>query len=187
MSGRQIMSADEVRRATVRIGHEIVEKQAGTANLALVGILQRGLPLAQRMAESIREHAGTEIPVGGLDVSAFRDDGQAEGRRPHDPPGELPFAVEGLTIVLVDDVLYTGRTIRAALDALVSLGRPGAVRLAVLVDRGHRELPIRADHVGKNVPTARDERVLVRLTEVDGDDSVEIERLSPAATGAPSA
>lgn len=181
MSARQIMSADEVRRALVRIGHEVVERHGGTEDLALMGILRRGDVLATRIAEAIREHHGADVPTGGLDVSPYRDD------RPGslDPDaaaairerGRLPFDASGRTVVLVDDVLFTGRTVRAALDALRDLGRPAAVRLAVLVDRGHREVPIRADHVGRNVPTARDERVVAQLSETnDEEDQVLIVR-----------
>jgi pyrimidine operon attenuation protein/uracil phosphoribosyltransferase len=181
------MSADELRRATVRISHEIVEKQAGTASLVLVGIQRRGVPLAQRIAAAIGEHEGAEIRVGALDITFYRDDLSMIAQQPIVKGTHLPFDLNGLTIVLVDDVLYTGRTIRAALDALMDFGRPAAVRLAVLVDRGHRELPIRADHVGKNVPTSREETVRVHVAEVDGEDGVEIERMVPDASGAPAA
>jgi pyrimidine operon attenuation protein/uracil phosphoribosyltransferase len=167
------MSADDVRRALVRIGHEIVERHGGTNALALVGIRRRGDVLASRLATVIAELHGVSVPTAALDVSAYRDD------RPGslDPDAAaairerpvMPFDVPRSTVVLVDDVLYTGRTIRAALDALVDLGRPAAVRLAVLVDRGHREIPIRADYVGRNVPTARDELVSTHLAGVDGD------------------
>ncbi|MFM2106641.1 MAG: hypothetical protein RL338_1673 [Chloroflexota bacterium] len=181
MSGRQIMTADEIRRAVVRISHEIVEKQGGTASLALVGIQRRGVPLARRIAAAIAEHEGSEVPVGALDITFYRDDLSLIAASPVVKGTDLPFDPNGLTVVLVDDVLYTGRTIRAAMDALVDFGRPRAIRLAVLVDRGHRELPIRADHVGKNVPTSREEVVKVRIEEIDGVDEVEIERLAPAA------
>ncbi|MDQ6793664.1 MAG: bifunctional pyr operon transcriptional regulator/uracil phosphoribosyltransferase PyrR [Chloroflexota bacterium] len=184
MSGRQIMTADEIRRATIRLSHEIVEKQAGTGDLALIGIQRRGVPLARRIAESIKEHEGAVIPVGALDITFYRDDLSLVAQQPVVKGTDLPFDLNGLTVVLVDDVLYTGRTIRAAMDALVDFGRPQAIRLAVLVDRGHRELPIRADHVGKNVPTSREELVRVHLTEVDGEDGVDIERLATAAVGA---
>ncbi len=170
------MTADEVRRALIRISHEIVEKHGGTDGLALVGIQTRGVPLAQRLAGAIEHHEGLRPPVGSLDISFHRDDIAASARQPQVKGTDLPFALESSTLVIVDDVLYTGRTVRAALDALVEIGRPRAVRLAVLVDRGHRELPIRADHVGKNVPTSRDEVIRVRLTETDGDDEVVIER-----------
>ena len=177
MSGRQIMTADEIRRATTRLSHEIVEKQAGTAGLMLIGIQRRGVPLARRIAASIAEHEDVDVPVGALDITFYRDDLSLIAEQPIVKGTELPSGIDGRTIVLVDDVLYTGRTIRAAMDALVDFGRPQAIRLAVLVDRGHRELPIRADHVGKNVPTSREEIVKVLLEEMDGMDSVEIERL----------
>jgi pyrimidine operon attenuation protein/uracil phosphoribosyltransferase len=177
MSGRRIMTSDDVRRAVVRISHEIVEKHAGTAQLVLVGIQRRGVPLAHRLADSIAEHESERLPVGALDITFHRDDLARLGESPVVKGTDLPFEIEGQTVVLVDDVLYTGRTVRAALDALREFGRPRAVRLAVLVDRGHRELPIRADHVGKNVPTSRDEVVRVRVREVDGEDAVDLEQL----------
>jgi pyrimidine operon attenuation protein/uracil phosphoribosyltransferase len=180
MTGRQIMTADEIRRATVRISHEIVEKQAGTAGLALVGIQRRGVPLAHRIADSIAEHEGVVLPVGALDITFYRDDLSLVAQQPLVKGTDLPFDLNGATVVLVDDVLYTGRTIRAAMDALVDFGRPQAIRLAVLIDRGHRELPIRADHVGKNVPTSREEIVRVHLAETDGEDGVDIERVAGA-------
>ena len=178
------MTADEIRRATIRISHEIVEKQAGTEGLVLVGIQRRGVPLARRLAAAIGEHEGADIPVGALDITFYRDDLSLVAQQPVVKGTELPFDLNGRTIVLVDDVLYTGRTIRAAMDALVDFGRPQAIRLAVLVDRGHRELPIRADHVGKNVPTSREELVRVHLEEIDHQDGVDIERLEPATVGA---
>ncbi len=181
MSGRQIMTADEIRRATIRLSHEIVEKQAGTDGLLLIGIQRRGVPLARRIAEAIAENEGATVPVGALDITFYRDDLSLIAQQPIVKGTELPMGIDGRTVVLVDDVLYTGRTIRAAMDALVDFGRPQAIRLAVLVDRGHRELPIRADHVGKNVPTSREELVKVHLEETDGEDAVEIERLAPAA------
>ena len=177
MTGRQIMTADEIRRATIRISHEIVEKQAGTAGLALVGIQRRGVPLAHRIAEAIAEHESVTLPVGALDITFYRDDLSLVAQQPLVKGTDLPFDLNGATVVLVDDMLYTGRMIRAAMDALVDFGRPQAIRLAVLIDRGHRELPIRADHVGKNVPTSREELVRVHLAETDGDDSVDIERV----------
>jgi len=170
------MTSDEVRRALVRIGHEIVEKHGGTDDLALVGIERRGVPLAHRLAEVIEANEGVRLPVGSLDITFYRDDLTLVDRQPRLKSTTLPFDPAATTIVIVDDVLYTGRTIRAAMDALVDQGRPAAVRLAVLVDRGHRELPIRADHVGKNVPTSRDEVVHVRIAEVDEVDEVVIER-----------
>ena len=184
MSGRQIMTADEIRRATVRLSHEIVEKQAGTEGLLLIGIQRRGVPLAQRIAEAIAENEGAEVPVGALDITFYRDDLSMVAQQPVVKGTDLPFDLNGATVVLVDDVLYTGRTIRAAMDALVDFGRPQAIRLAVLVDRGHRELPIRADHVGKNVPTSREEVVRVHVAEIDGEDAVLIDRVVEAEPAA---
>ena len=182
---RRIMTSDEVRRALVRIGHEIVEKHGGTDDLALVGIERRGVPLARRIADVIESNEGVRLPVGSLDITFYRDDLSMVAQQPVVKGTELPSGIDGKTVILVDDVLYTGRTIRAAMDALVDFGRPQAIRLAVLVDRGHRELPIRADHVGKNVPTSREELVKVHLEEIDGEDGVEIERLVPEPTAEP--
>ena len=183
MTGRRIMTADEIRRATIRLSHEIVEKQAGTDGLMLIGIQRRGVPLAQRIAASIAENEGVDVPVGALDITFYRDDLSMIAPQPVVKGTELPSGIDGQTIILVDDVLFTGRTVRAAMDALVDFGRPQAIRLAVLVDRGHRELPIRADHIGKNVPTSREELVKVHLEETDGEDDVEIMRIvnSPMA------
>ena len=177
------MTAEDVRRATIRISHEIVEKHAGTDGLALVGIQRRGVPLAHRIASAIRENEGVDVPVGALDITFYRDDLSLVAQQPIVKGTDIAFDLNGRTIVLVDDVLYTGRTIRAAMDALIDYGRPQAIRLAVLVDRGHRELPIRADHVGKNVPTSREEVVKVTLEETDGEDAVEIERRPGADAG----
>jgi pyrimidine operon attenuation protein/uracil phosphoribosyltransferase len=176
VTARQIMTDDELRRALVRISHEVVEKHGGTERLALVGILRRGVPLAQRLRDLIEVHEGVRLPVGTLDITFHRDDRARVSRQPEVKRTDLPFPLESSTLVVVDDVLYTGRTVRAAMDALMDHGRPAAVRLAVLVDRGHRELPIRADHVGKNVPTSREEVIRVHLREVDGSDEVVIER-----------
>src|SRR5919198_5834467 len=175
---RLIMTAEEIRRATVRISHEIVEKQAGTEGLVLIGIQRRGVPLARRLAGAIAEHEAVELPVGALDITFYRDDLSLIAQQPIVKGTALPFDLNGATIVLVDDVLYTGRTIRAAMDALVDFGRPKAIRLAVLIDRGHRELPIRADHVGKNVPTSREETVRVHVEEFDDEDAVELEHVA---------
>jgi pyrimidine operon attenuation protein/uracil phosphoribosyltransferase len=181
MDARQIMTADEIRRAIVRLSHEVVERQAGTAGLVLVGIQRRGVPLATRLAAAIAEHERETVPVGALDITFYRDDLSLIAQHPIVKGTAIPVDLNGKTVVLADDVLYTGRTIRAAMDALVDFGRPEAIRLVVLVDRGHRELPIRADHVGKNVPTSRDELVRVHLTETDGEDAVWIERRDEAA------
>ncbi len=184
MTGRQILTPDELRRAIVRISHEIVEKQAGTDDLVLVGIQRRGVPLATRIAEAIAANEGSRPPTAALDITFHRDDLALREGTPVVKGTDIPFDLADRTVVLVDDVLFTGRTVRAAMDALVEHGRPRAIRLAVLVDRGHRELPIRADHVGKNVPTSREEVVRVRLSEIDGEDGVWIERLSPVPAGA---
>ena len=180
MTGRRIMAGEDVRRATIRISHEIIEKQAGTDGLVLIGIQRRGVPLAHRIAAAIREHEGVDVPVGALDITFYRDDLSLVAQQPIVKGTAIGFDLNGRTVVLVDDVLYTGRTIRAAMDALIDFGRPQAIRLAVLVDRGHRELPIRADHVGKNVPTSREEVVRVMLEETDGEDAVDIERVATA-------
>ncbi len=166
-----VFDADDLRRAHTRIAHEIVERNHGAHDLILVGLYTRGVAVARRLASAIESFEGVDVPVGALDVAFYRDD---IGLRPVHPLGstEVPADVTGRTVVLVDDVLFTGRTVRAALDALTELGRPIAVQLAVLVDRGHRELPIRADFVGKNLPTKRAEDVRVRLAEVDGGDDV---------------
>jgi pyrimidine operon attenuation protein/uracil phosphoribosyltransferase len=179
MNERLILDRDGVRRILVRIAHEIVERNGGTDELVLVGIRSRGVPIARRLAALIEEHEGTSLTVGSLDITYYRDDLTKLAHAPIVKRSDLGPAVSGHTVVLVDDVLYTGRTVRAALDALTDHGRPRAVRLAVLVDRGHRELPIRPDHVGKNLPTARDEIVHVRLLETDGVDQVVITRPLP--------
>ena len=168
----EILSKDGLDRSLRRISHEILERNATSLDdLALVGVLTRGVPLARRIAENIRRFEGLEVPVGSLDITLHRDD-LGDGKEPEVHGSRLPFDVAGKTVVLVDDVLYTGRTSRAAMDALLEMGRPAAIRLAILVDRGHRELPIRADYVGKNVPTSRAETVRVKLVETDGEDGV---------------
>jgi pyrimidine operon attenuation protein/uracil phosphoribosyltransferase len=181
MTGRRIMTAEEIRRAAIRISHEVVEKHGGTGGLVLVGIQRRGVPLARRIAGAIAEHEGVELAVGALDITFYRDDLSLVAQQPVVKGTDIPFDLNGRTVVLVDDVLYTGRTIRAAMDALVDFGRPQAIRLAVLVDRGPPELPIRADHVGKNVPTSREEIVHVLLEEIDGEDAVTIDRIAVVA------
>jgi len=172
-SGRLLDGAG-VRRALVRIAHEVLERNKGARDVALVGIAARGDDLARRMAEEVRRIEGAEVPVGVLDITFYRDDIGLRAEAPEVHETRIPFDVTGRTVVLVDDVLYTGRTIRAAMDALIDLGRPRAIQLAVLVDRGHRELPIRADYVGKNVPTRADDLVRVLTSETDGQDAVEV-------------
>ncbi len=162
-----VMSADEIRRAIVRISHEIVEQNAGVVDLMLVGMRTRGVPLAERLAAAIREFEGETVGVGALDISLYRDDLSTRGTKVEVRPSEMPQDVADKRLVLVDDVLYTGRSIRAALDALIDYGRPERIQLAVLVDRGHRELPIRPDYVGKNLPTRRGEMVDVNENGVD--------------------
>ena len=167
----RVLTPDGIDRSLRRVSHEILERNAPSLeSLALVGVLTRGAPLAQRISENLQRFEGLVVPVGSLDITLHRDD--LSGDEPEVKGSRIPFDVSGKTVVLVDDVLYTGRTARAAMDALLELGRPAAIRLAVLVDRGHRELPIRADFVGKNVPTARGQRVLVNLEETDGEDGV---------------
>lgn len=167
-----VLNADNVSRSLRRISHEILERNASNLdNLAIVGVLTRGAPLAYRIAENIRHFEGLDLPVGSLDITQHRDDLSSE-EEPGLMGSDVPFGVEALNVVLVDDVLFTGRTSRAAMEALLELGRPASIQLAILVDRGHRELPVRADYVGKNIPTARGERVRVRLAETDGEDGV---------------
>ena len=172
MPDSAVMSPDDVRRAIVRIAHEIVEQNQGCRDLILVGMQTRGVPLARRIAGAIREFENEDVHVGALDIGLYRDDLPSRGTQVEIKPSELPDDIAGKRVVLVDDVLYTGRSIRAALDALIDYGRPQCIQLAVLVDRGHRELPIRADYVGKNIPTSREDEVLVHLEETDGTDQV---------------
>jgi len=176
----QIIDAEGINRSLTRIAHEVLEKNKGTEDLVLIGIRRRGVPLARRLAEKIREIEGKSVPVGILDITLYRDDLTTRADQPVVEKTEVPFPVKGKRVVLVDDVIYTGRTARAALDAVMDLGRPQMIQLAVLVDRGHRELPIRPDYVGKNVPTSRREIISVRLQEVDGKDEVVIEELEEA-------
>jgi pyrimidine operon attenuation protein/uracil phosphoribosyltransferase len=172
-----VMDADRISRSLTRIAHEILERNRGVEELALVGIRTRGVPLARRLAHAIHEINQHDVPTGALDITLYRDDlmRTAVGAQPVIHKTEIPFSIDDKKILLVDDVLYTGRTIRAALDALIEFGRPKAIQLVVLVDRGHRELPIKADYVGKNLPTSLSQSVQVRLTEVDGRDEVEIQ------------
>jgi pyrimidine operon attenuation protein/uracil phosphoribosyltransferase len=173
----EVMDADRMSRALTRIAHEILERNRGLGELALVGIRTRGVPIAKRLARALREINGDDVPTGALDITLYRDDlmRNAVGPQPVIRKTEIPFSIDDRKIMLVDDVLYTGRTIRAALDALIDYGRPRAIQLVVLVDRGHRELPIKADYVGKNLPTSLKQSVQVRLLEVDGVDEVVIE------------
>ena len=171
MSGEPHLGPDEIGRTVRRLAHEIVENNRGTGGLVLVGLLSRGVPLATRLAAAIEEFEGTAIPVGSLDIGLYRDDVTRRKAPPSLRPSSLP-GIDGATVVLVDDVLFTGRSIRAAMDALVDFGRPARVRLAVLIDRGHREIPIRPDFVGKNIPTALVQSVRVHLRELDGEDAV---------------
>ena len=176
-SAAVIMDADEMRRAWTRIAHEVLEKNRGIENLAVVGILRKGAPLARRLAETMERIEGRPVPCGELDISLYRDDFRTY--QPHVGTTQIPFDIEGKRLVLVDDVAFTGRTVRAALGALIDLGRPAVTQLAVLVDRGHRELPIRPDYVGKNLPTGRREFVQVFLSELDGEDKVVIHKEAP--------
>jgi pyrimidine operon attenuation protein/uracil phosphoribosyltransferase len=177
-----LMDADRMSRTLTRIAHEIVERNRGVAQVALVGVRTRGVPLARRIGRTLREITGQEVPTGALDITLYRDDlmRHTVGPQPVVRRTEIPFSIDNRRILLVDDVLYTGRTVRAALDALIDFGRPSVIQLVVLVDRGHRELPVKADYVGKNVPTSRSETVRVRLAEVDGADEVVVEK-DPAA------
>ncbi len=176
MPEKVILNQQDIRRALSRIAHEIVEKNHGCDGLVFIGLRTRGVPLAMRIAAGIKRFEGVEIPVGTLDINLYRDDIFSLDWQPTVLPTVMPTDIAGKSIILVDDVLYTGRSIRAAMDALIDFGRPRSIQLAVLVDRGHRELPIRADYVGKNMPTAMDEEVEVRLKEVDGRDEVAIIR-----------
>ncbi len=171
----RVMDSDDLRRAITRIAHEILERNGGVHNLAIIGIQTRGSYLARRVATAIHEIEDTSVHVGVLDITLYRDDFHSIAEQPVVNESDIPFDVQGKTIVLVDDVLYTGRTVRAALDEIVDFGRPKSVQLAVIVDRGHRELPIRADYVGKNVPTSASEIVALRMTEKDGADEVLIQ------------
>ena len=174
-----LMDAADIARALRRLAHEIAERERGASNLILLGVPARGVPLAHRIAANLEEIEGVRVPVGSLDVGLYRDDYSTHRVALH--ATSVPGDIEGKVVILVDDVLFTGRTTRAALDALNDFGRPAAVRLAVLVDRGHRELPIRADFAGKNVPTARDESVQVLVEELDGTDAVRLEKPQPGA------
>ena len=173
---KQIMDQDGMNRALIRISHEVLERNKGTQDLVLVGIRRRGLPLAQRIAQNIRKIEGVDIPVGGLDITFYRDDLSQEWEQPVCKGNDFTFEVNKKVVLLVDDVLFTGRTARAAMEAVMDLGRPARIQLAVLIDRGHRELPISADYVGKNFPTAKEEQVVVCVKEFDASNQVLLQR-----------
>ncbi len=177
MAERVILTGQDLRRALARIAHEIVERNHGVDGLVLVGLRTRGVPLARRLAKILQELESVAVPLGELDITLYRDDLARRRLQPRVGPSDVPVSLTDRTVVLVDDVLFTGRSVRAALDAVMDFGRPSSVQLAVLIDRGHRELPIRPDYVGKNVPTALDEEVQVRLEETDGVDEVVIRRI----------
>ena len=170
---RHVLDAGQIGRAIVRIAHEVIES---AENFRLVGVRTRGVPMARRLAEAVKEATGTDVSVGSLDINLYRDDLTTVAAQPVVRPTDLGFPIDDTVVILVDDVLYTGRTTRAAMDALADFGRPRKIKLAVLIDRGHRELPIRADYVGRNIPTGRDETVRVRFKETDGVDGVVIDR-----------
>ena len=174
-AGKSVLGPDEIRRALTRIGHEILERTNGAGDVVLLGIPTRGVPLARRLAARLAETEGVEAPVGSLDITLYRDDLRLRPARTLGHTEVPDSGIDGMVVILVDDVLYSGRTVRAALDALSDIGRPRAVQLAVLVDRGHRELPIRPDYVGKNLPTSKREAVRVALTETDGEDGVTLQ------------
>lgn len=178
---RVVLNGEEIARALTRMAHEVVERNKGASNLVILGIPSRGVPLAKRLAQRIEDIENIAVPSGSLDVTMYRDDLRLKPARALEHTDIPSNGVDGKIVVLVDDVLFSGRTIRAALTALDDIGRPQAVRLVVLVDRGHRQVPIRADHVGKNLPTALSEKVQVRLAEVDGDDGVMIGTAAPEA------
>ena len=174
MTKKIIMAAEDIRRTQARIAHEIIERNKSTEHLVLVGMRTRGVPLARRLAANIESLEGEKVPVGALDFRLYRDDIPSTNRQPIVKSTDIPVNIDSKAIVLVDDVLYTGRSARSAMDALIDLGRPCSIQLAVLVDRGHREMPIRADYIGKNIPSSRYEEIKVRLVETDGIDEVAI-------------
>lgn len=179
MTKKIIMTAEDIGRSLARIAHEIIERNRTTEHLVLVGMRTRGVPLAKRLVANMEDFEGLKIPVGALDISLYRDDLSLLDKQPTVQRTDIPVSIDGKSVVLVDDVLYTGRSARAAMDALIDLGRPRSIQLAVLVDRGHRELPIRADYVGKNIPSARDEEIQVQMVETDAIDGVFIVKNSP--------
>ncbi|MFJ3331991.1 bifunctional pyr operon transcriptional regulator/uracil phosphoribosyltransferase PyrR [Enterococcus sp. NPDC086594] len=175
MAAKEVVDAVTMKRALTRITYEIIERNRGIDNLVLVGIKTRGIYIAQRIAERLKQLEGVEVPVGELDITLYRDDKKAEDD-PEIHSSDIPTTIDGKEVILIDDVLFTGRTIRAALDAIMDIGRPKRISLAVLVDRGHRELPIRADFVGKNIPTALSEEIIVEMEESDGSDRIMINK-----------
>jgi pyrimidine operon attenuation protein/uracil phosphoribosyltransferase len=175
----ELIDGEGLRRAISRIAHEIIERNGGAKSIVLVGIRRRGVPIAKRIAAKILEFEEVEVPVGALDITLYRDDLQMIAHQPVVSGTEIPFDIDERVVVLVDDVLFTGRTVRAALDELIDFGRPRAIQLAVIVDRGHREIPIRADFVGKNVPTSKREVIMVNVQEIDKHDGVSIGELLP--------
>jgi pyrimidine operon attenuation protein/uracil phosphoribosyltransferase len=179
MTEKVLMTEEDIRRTLARIAHEIIERSKSLDNIVLIGMYTRGVPLAKRLALNIQKYTNSLVPVGSLDIIRYRDDLPNKENLPKVTRTEVPFSVVGKSVILVDDVLYTGRSIRAAMDAIIDLGRPQSIQLIVLIDRGHRELPIRADYVGKNLPSARDEEIAVKLKETDGIDEVAI--VTPAA------
>ncbi len=174
MTKKIIMIQEDIKRSLARVAHEIIERNKTTEHLVLVGMRTRGVPLAKRLAANMEDLESLKIPVGALDISLYRDDLSSLNPQPTVQHTDIPVNIDGKSVVLVDDVLYTGRSTRAAMDALIDLGRPQSIQLAVLIDRGHRELPIRADYVGKNIPSSRDEEIQVQLEETDGIDEVVI-------------
>ncbi len=179
MTAKLVMTPDDIKRSLARVAHEIIERNKSTEHLVLVGMRTRGVPLAKRLVANLEDLGGSRIPVGALDISLYRDDLTSQNRQPTVQRTDIPVSINGRSVVLVDDVLYTGRSTRASMDALIDLGRPRSIQLAVLVDRGHRELPIRADFVGKNIPSSRDEEIQVQLVETDGIDGVVIVKNNP--------
>ncbi|MEG1503575.1 bifunctional pyr operon transcriptional regulator/uracil phosphoribosyltransferase PyrR [Enterococcus sp. 22-H-5-01] len=176
MYKKEVVDEVTMKRALTRITYEIIERNKGVQDIVLIGIKTRGIFIAQRIAERLKQLEHIEVPVGELDITLYRDDKKAEEDEPELHSSDIPFSIEGKEVILVDDVLFTGRTIRAALDAVIDLGRPNRISLAVLVDRGHRELPIRADYVGKNIPTALTEEIIVEVEENDGQDRILIQK-----------
>jgi pyrimidine operon attenuation protein/uracil phosphoribosyltransferase len=184
LTKKTVMTPEDMRRTLARIAHEIIERNKVLGHLVLVGMHTRGVPLAERLAANIASYESLSIPVGALDISLYRDDLASLELKPIVQRSDIPVNIDGKSVVLVDDVLYTGRSIRAAMDALMDFGRPQDIQLAVLIDRGHRELPVRADYIGKNIPSSRDEEIQVQLEETDGIDEVTI-IYAPASKEAP--